>query len=127
MQIKVYDTVSKHERVVTKKAFDIINRARRKAPRYEVIEYLDDDGNAINQPQSLQSLEEIPTVEKKTEESVAAPAADGETVTGDPDAQNFPFYLSDETHETPTVQIEHQPKPAPKKRGRKPKNKIADA
>lgn len=125
MQVKVYDTVSKHERTVTKKAFDIINRARRKQPRYQVLEYLDDEGNSVNAPQTTQ------IIEKKKEEEVVAPAVGNVTeqsLTGEPEQQATVKTGDDTIYEfshpiNPTI-IE---KPEPKKRGRKPKNKIENA
>jgi hypothetical protein len=112
MQLRVYDTVSKHERTVTKKAFDIINRARRKQPRYQVLEYLDDEGNPTDAPQTVQIVE-------KKKEDVVAPAVDEQTVAGDPEIT----YHFDHTTK-PQVITENT---APKKRGRKPKNKIENA
>lgn len=122
MQIKVYDTVSKHERTVTKKAFDIINRARRKQPRYQVLEYLDDEGNTIDSPEITQPTK---IVEKKSEPAEVVddePKQINETTETVFDlTPTYGNYYFDE----PT--IENTEKPAPKKRGRKPKNKVDNA
>lgn len=102
MQLKVYDTVSKIERTVTKKAYDIINRGKKR--RYQILETLDDQGNIIEVPQPT----EIQTIEKKTEPEnpVVAPVVDEPVV------------------ELPTEEGVHIIR-QPKKRGPKPKVKNA--
>lgn len=121
MQIKVYDTVSKHERTVTKKAFDIINRARRKQPRYQVLEYLDDEGNTIDSPEITQPTK---IVEKKSEPAEVVDdepkQIDEHVETVSDPIPTYGNYYFDEP-------IENTEKPAPKKRGRKPKNKVDNA
>lgn len=75
MQYKVYDVVSKIERTVMKKAYDIINKGKKR--RYEILETLDDQGNVINAPEQITHV-----IEKKTEPEspVVVPAGDDKTV-----------------------------------------------
>lgn len=69
--LKVYDNISKLERQVTQKAFDIINKNKRN-PRYKFLSYVDENGEELQEQAAAPQAE---TVQKKTEPvEVAAPA-----------------------------------------------------
>lgn len=71
--LKVYDSISKIERQVTQKAYEIITKNKRN-PRYKFLAYVDETGQEIGG--------EAPVLEKKTEPLTepSSPAKSAEAV-----------------------------------------------
>lgn len=62
-QLKVFDQISKIERTVTQKAYDIIVKNKRN-PRYKLLAYVGEDGTPLDMP--LEPEQVLP-LEKKVE------------------------------------------------------------